>query len=188
VTITIIVPAIPGLLQCVLLDQEPIETPQRESRFMSRRKKHPHENRVPTQATQRPTAALDQSVTQKVTFASATVIQKWGKLLTALICCVVGLLVLTGFLNFGGRSSDARVEKARKMLQINRPQAAIDALANEDSAEGHYLKAVALQSLGKLDAARDQMSEAISIAPHQPKYQGYQFVLQVAAGKSEAVD
>lgn len=86
----------------------------------------------------------------------------------------------------GSRAPTAQVEIARTHLQLNRPQLAVEALAKEDSAEGHYLKSVALQSLGQTAAARDQITEALSIDSTDPKYRGYEAVLDLNAGKKEA--
>lgn len=80
----------------------------------------------------------------------------------------------------------AQVEVARKHLQLNRPQLAIEALAKEDSAEGHYLKAVALQAKGERVAAREQIDEALSISPEEVKYKAYQSLLDLAAHKPGA--
>jgi predicted Zn-dependent protease len=164
---------------------------------MSRRKKPQNQNKTPPQgdlhgSTPAPSPATE-TVSGESPVASASKfqtnkIQKWSKLVVAAVCCIVGVLVLTGVVDFGGKRSSKRVEQARKMLQINRPQMAVEALANEDSAEGHYLKAVALQALKKFDPAREQINEAVAIAPNDSKYQGYQLVLQLAAGKAGAIE
>ena len=99
------------------------------------------------------------------------------------------LLVVLMFVLFCGCSRHlptAQVEIARKHLQLNRPQLAIDALAQEDSAEGHYLKAVALQSIGERAAAREQIDESLSISPEDIKYKGYQSLLDLAANRAGA--
>ena len=80
----------------------------------------------------------------------------------------------------------AQVEIARKHLQLNRPQLAVEALAKEDSAEGHYLKAVALQSIGERAAAREQIDESLSISSEDVKYKGYQALLDLSANKPGA--
>ncbi|MDB5339056.1 MAG: hypothetical protein JWN70_4675 [Planctomycetaceae bacterium] len=77
----------------------------------------------------------------------------------------------------------AQVDVARKNLQLNRPQLAIEALTKEDSAEGHYLRAVALQAKGERAAAREQIDEALSISPEEIKYKAYQNLLDVLAHK-----
>ncbi|MDB5384616.1 MAG: hypothetical protein JWM11_262, partial [Planctomycetaceae bacterium] len=115
-------------------------------------------------------------------------IPRLSRLQTVVTCAIVGLLVVVVFLNRGGKGNSARVEEARKMLQINRPRMAIEALAKEDSAEGHYLKSIALQAVGQSKAAREQISEAIGMAPSETKYQGYNLVLQLGDGKSDAVN
>lgn len=98
-----------------------------------------------------------------------------------------GLLVVVGLLTAGiscnRHAPTEQVEKARSQLQLNRPQAAIQALAKEDSAEGHYLKAVALQSIGEKAGAREQIEESLSIAPDEIKYKAYQHLLELSAGK-----
>lgn len=63
---------------------------------------------------------------------------------------------------------------------------AIDALAREDSAEGHYLKAIALQSVGEHTPAREQIDESLAIAPEEVKYKGYQALLDLASHKQGA--
>ena len=105
---------------------------------------------------------------------------------SSLVLGMVLIVWLGGWLV--SRRASAQVELARRMLQIERPRLAIEALARDDSAEAHYLKAVALQAIGQHTAARDQISEAISIAPYEVKYQGYQLLLGVSAGKQEAID
>lgn len=97
------------------------------------------------------------------------------------------MLLLAGVCGGCNRHSPtAQVEIARKHLQLNRPQLAIDALAREDSAEGHYLKAIALQSVGERAAAREQIDESLAIAPEEVKYKGYQALLDLASHKQGA--
>lgn len=84
------------------------------------------------------------------------------------------------------KAPTAQVELARRHLQLNRSRLAVEALVKEDSAEGHYLKAVALQTLGEKKAARDQIAEALSIDSEDPKYRGYEALLDLNAGKKEA--
>ncbi len=105
-----------------------------------------------------------------------------ASLLPAAVACL-WLLPLSGC---DRHAQTAQVEQARKQLQLNRPQRAVELLAKDDSAEGHYLKSVALQSLGDRTAAREQIEESLSIVSDSPKYKGYQALLDLAGGKSEA--
>lgn len=97
-----------------------------------------------------------------------------------------GMLLLIGAAGCGARGPTKQVETARHLLQMNRAKQAVDTLSKDDSAEGHYLKAVALQTLGENAAARDQINEALSIEAYDPKYLGYEAVLELNAGKQEA--
>ncbi len=100
--------------------------------------------------------------------------------------CLLILLLATIPSGCNRHLPTAQVEIARKHLQLNRPQLAIDALVKEDSAEGHYLKAVALQAKGERAAAREQIDEALSISPEEVKYKAYQSLLDLAAHKPGA--
>lgn len=105
-----------------------------------------------------------------------------GKLIGSLFFC----WMLTLAAGCGSNKPSVHAELARRHLQLNRPQLAIEALAKDDSAEGHYLKSIALQSLGQKEAARDQIREALTIDSDEPKYQGYEAVLDLSAGKKDA--
>jgi tetratricopeptide (TPR) repeat protein len=168
------------------MSQEPIETPPRESRFMSRRRKSLPPN--PGQSSLPNADPASNSLESNQTAANRFSVPQWGQGLAVLTCAIIGLLVLVGFLNRGSKRPSARVDQARRMLQINRPRLAIEALAKEESAEGHYLKAIALQSVGEAGAAREQIGDAIAIAPADPKYQGYDSVLKLTRGNTEVSD
>lgn len=103
------------------------------------------------------------------------------RLLSGLLVILVLTFSITGC---NRHLPTAQVEVARRHLQLNRPKLAIEALAKDDSAEGHYLKAVALQSLGERAAAREQIDESLSISAEDVKYKGYQALLDLAANKA----
>lgn len=111
-----------------------------------------------------------------------TVVRRHALMLGLLACG----LILGGTTGCRSQAPTAQVETARRHLQLNRPRLAVEALVKEDSAEGHYLKAVALQTLGEKAAARDQIGEALSIDSEEPKYRGYEALLDLNAGKKEA--
>lgn len=92
-------------------------------------------------------------------------------------------LILQGC-GYSGQS--AKVEEARRQLQLNRPQLTIDLLAKVDTAEAHYLRAIALQALEQGQAARDQIGEALALDSEDPKFNGYLNLLDLAQGRAEA--
>jgi len=93
---------------------------------------------------------------------------------------------LAGFL-LAGCSSEAppnpKLQAARLALQTNQTQAAIDQLADLDSGEAHYLKAVALQRQKLQAAAVEEIQKALSFEVDNPRYQGFEVLLQLTGGK-----
>ena len=65
------------------------------------------------------------------------------------------------------------MQQALELLPIGKPQEALDILKNENSAEGHYLKALALYRLELRDAAKEQLDKAMAKAPNNLKYHGF---------------
>jgi Flp pilus assembly protein TadD len=110
-----------------------------------------------------------------------------GKFHVVLSCAIVGLLAFFALVYRADRGSPPAIEQARKMLQINRPRIAIETLAKVDVAEACYLKAVAFNTTGQVEAARKQIAKAVELAPYDTKYQGFQLLLQLPDGKPETV-
>lgn len=88
----------------------------------------------------------------------------------------------------GPRGPSAEVEKARQSLQVNAPQAAYDQLVSEESGEAHYLKAVALNRLKLRKASHEQIRKALDEDPDNPKYQGFEWLLDLLEGTPGAAN
>lgn len=74
------------------------------------------------------------------------------------------------------------VIKARSLLQRNESQAALDALEGDASAEGHYLKSVALERLKLHETASHEIAAALELRPDNAKYQSFQARLELVQG------
>ncbi len=98
------------------------------------------------------------------------------------------LALLTGC---GGERLTPAALAARKALQFERPQEALDKLsegAGDKSTEGHYLRACALEQLGRIPAAKAEADLAIAAAPKNPKYKGYVLRLKLFEGDEAAIE
>jgi tetratricopeptide (TPR) repeat protein len=83
-----------------------------------------------------------------------------------------------------GRSGPApEIAQARELLQLCKFRAASDLLGTQKSAEGLYLKAVALNGLNQSEAALDAIRKAQKLEPTDPRYEG--FLLLLRMGKRE---
>lgn len=105
------------------------------------------------------------------------------------------LFVLSGmlalFAGCGGERLTPAVLAARKALQFERPQEALDKLSEgtgDQSTEGHYLRACALEQLGRVPAAKAEAELAIKAAPKNPKYKGYALRLKLFEGDESAIE
>lgn len=106
---------------------------------------------------------------------------------TLLILC--GMLVLLS--GCGGERLSPAALAARKALQFERPQEALDKLSEgsgDQSAEGHYLRACALDQLGRAPAAKAEADLALAAAPKNPKYKGYSLRLKLFDGDESAIE
>lgn len=107
--------------------------------------------------------------------------------LTSMIAALL-LATLTGC---SGERLTPEVLAARKSLQFARPQEALDKLSEgsgDSTAEGHYLRAFALEQLDRLDAAKAEIKLALDAKPSNPKYKGYSLRLKLFEGDSTAID
>ncbi len=105
------------------------------------------------------------------------------------------LLILGGILTLlsgcGGERLTPAALAARKALQFERPQNALDKLsegAGDQSVEGHYLRACALEQLERLTAAKAEADLAIAAAPKNPKYKGYALRLKLFDADESAIE
>lgn len=91
----------------------------------------------------------------------------------------------------GGEQFSPSALAARKALQLERPQEALDKLTAEpvdDSAAGHYLKAIALERLDRADAAKAEAQIAIERAAREPKYQALLLRLKLFDSDESAIE
>jgi tetratricopeptide (TPR) repeat protein len=94
-------------------------------------------------------------------------------------------VLLAGLLAGCGSSKPSpQVEEAKRLLQRDQPQEALDLLEAEQSAEGRYVKAVSLSRLKMRDAAREQVAAALEQKPKNLKYRGLDLKLRLEQGGS----
>lgn len=106
------------------------------------------------------------------------------------VAFLFGLLVLTTLSGCGGERLSPAAISARKALQFARPQEAIDKLsdgAGDSTPAGHFLRAVALEKLERLDAAKAEIKLALDAAPSNPKYKGFSLRLRLFDGDESAI-
>ena len=107
---------------------------------------------------------------------------------TSVIAALCVLLTLCGC---GGEQLTPQGIAARKSLQFARPQEALDKLsegAGDATAEGHYLRAFALEQLNRNDAAKAEIKLALDAAPKNPKYKGYSLRLKLFDRDDTAIE
>lgn len=100
-------------------------------------------------------------------------------------------LVLLGCLFVAGCGSSAaspKVREAQRLYQRFEVQEALDALAGEESPEGHYLKALGLHYRKSHDAAREELAHARKAQPKNLKYRGFELRMELPEGKLETAD
>src|SRR5579871_4412581 len=101
----------------------------------------------------------------------------------------IGLVLVCAFACGCGESQNRPLlEAARRNLQINRTQQAIDLLAKDSSAEGHYLKGVALYRLNLRNPAEEEIQAALKLKPKVAKYRGFELLLELANKNRTAID
>ena len=101
---------------------------------------------------------------------------------------VIVLLALSGC---GGERSPKAIVTARQALQLDKPQAAIEALSADpadDTPEGHYLRAVAFDRMERAEAAKAEVQMAIEKAPKVVKYAAFSQRLKLFNGDEKAID
>ena len=101
------------------------------------------------------------------------------------------LLLLTLFSGCGGERFSPAALEARKALQFIRPQDALDKLSEgtgDSTPAGHFLRACALEQLGRMDAAKAEIKLALDAAPNNPKYKAYTLRLKLFEGDTTAID
>lgn len=104
---------------------------------------------------------------------------------------VVSLMLITMFSGCGGESLSPAALAARKALQFERPQEALDKLSAQpvdDTPEGHYLRAIALERLDRMEAANAEARIAADRAPKNPKYLGLILRFQLFRGDDKAIE
>ncbi len=89
-------------------------------------------------------------------------------------CLVITTLGASFCTGCGDSGPTEAVQQARKALQMDDVQEAIDELIDEgdQTAEAHYLKAVALDRRNKQNVAREEIDVAIDLDPENVKYRG----------------
>ncbi len=100
---------------------------------------------------------------------------------------VIVLLALTGC----SERAPKAIATARQALQLDKPQAAIDALSadpTDDTAEGHYLRAVAFDRMERTEAAKAEVQIAIEKAPKIMKFSAFAQRLKLFGGDEKAID
>ncbi len=107
------------------------------------------------------------------------------------IIAVYGLCLLLALCGCGSERLSPAALAARKELQLERPQKALDQLSAEpvdDSPEAHYLKAIALERLERIEAAKGEAKLAADRAPKNPKYAGLSLRLKLFDGDDKAIE
>src|SRR5712691_8019758 len=104
---------------------------------------------------------------------------------------VCGFLLLATLAGCGGERLSRAALAARKALQFERPQEALDQLSAtpaDTTPAGHYLRAIALERLDRLDAAKAEAKLALERSPKDPKYLGLQLQLKLFDDDESAID
>ena len=107
------------------------------------------------------------------------------------IFTVVGLLLLAAIVGCGSERLSPSALAARKELQFERAQVALDKLSAQpvdDTPEGHYLRAIALERLNRMEAANAEAKIAVDRVPKNPKYLALVLRLQLFRGDEKAIE
>lgn len=111
---------------------------------------------------------------------------------TSFVIRVSGFVILLlGLSGCGGEGAPKAIVDARKAMQLDKPQAAIDALSADpadDTPEGHYLRAVAFDRMERAEAAKAETQIAIEKAPKVVKYSAFAQRLKMFNGDEKAID
>lgn len=99
--------------------------------------------------------------------------------------CGLLLVVLLGC-SSSPPTFEAELQAARVSLQTNQTQTALDQLAKLEIGEAHYLRAVALQRQKLPEAAAAEIKQALAFEVDNPRYQAFELLLQLTAGKKDA--
>ncbi|HVW00164.1 MAG TPA: hypothetical protein VHB77_07490, partial [Planctomycetaceae bacterium] len=102
--------------------------------------------------------------------------------------CWLALALCAVPLGCGKSGPPPEIVQARELLQVNKFQAAADLLANQKSAEGLYLKAVALHALRQPDAALDAVKKAHQLDQADPRYEGFLLLLRMMKDEQGAAN
>ncbi len=111
--------------------------------------------------------------------------------MTARSIMVFSLMTLATLSGCGSERLSPAALAARKALQFERAQEALDKLSAEpvdDTPEGHYLRAIALERLNRVEAANAEAKIAVERAPKNPKYLGLTLRLQLFKGDEKAIE
>ncbi len=101
------------------------------------------------------------------------------------------LMILVAISGCGSERLSPAALAARKALRFERAQEALDKLSAQpvdDSPEGHYLRAVALERLNRMEAANAEAKIAIERSPKNPKYLGLILRFQLFNGDEKAIE
>ncbi len=107
------------------------------------------------------------------------------------IMALFGLSLFAVLTGCGGERFSPNVLAARHELRFNRPQETLDKLSAEpldDSATAHYLRALALERLDQVKAAKSEAQLAIDRATKNPKFRGLALRLKLFDGDETAID
>ncbi len=107
------------------------------------------------------------------------------------IMALFGLSLLAVLPGCGGEWLSPNTLAARRELQFNRPQESLDKLSAEpldDSASAHYLRALALERLDQVKAAKSEAQLAIDRATKNPKFRGLALRLKLFDGEDSAIE
>lgn len=101
------------------------------------------------------------------------------------------VIVLLALVGCGGERASKAITTARQALQLDKPQAAIEALSAgpaDDTPEGHYLRAVAFDRMERTEAAKAEVQIAIEKAPKIMKFSAFAQRLKLFGGDENAID
>lgn len=110
---------------------------------------------------------------------------RWAVLCGCLVACV----------GCSSKAPPPELAEARRLLQLDRVQPALDVLAamqGDPTAEGHYLKAIALDRLQMKDVAAEEIRIACEQQPENTKYRGlstrFRLYDALEKGKADGAD
>jgi tetratricopeptide (TPR) repeat protein len=103
---------------------------------------------------------------------------------------VVGIALVGGvaWLSVRKPGPPPEIAQGRQLLQVCKFQAASDVLGKQTSAEGLYLKAVALNGLKQREAALEAIRKAQQLEPTDPRYEGFLLLMRLGNREEGAAD